>query len=101
MEIVVVDATTGTTKDMLMEYANITLKQAKEYLNNELDPTTQPCWVQNDTALYHCLYNSLNMDASRNQINLKKKDLPQKQHPFQNPCSQKENQATEILSVSH
>jgi len=27
--------------------------------------------------------------------------VPQEQPPFRNPCSQKENQATEILSVSH
>jgi hypothetical protein len=64
----------GTTKSMLMQYANIALEDAKTFLDGELDPATNPCKVQDDTALYHCLYDSLNMDA-RNQINLKKAGL--------------------------
>jgi hypothetical protein len=64
----------GETKSMLTQYANIDCKDAKTFLNAELDATTHPCKVQDDTALYHCLYDSLNMDA-RNRINLKKDDF--------------------------
>jgi hypothetical protein len=59
---------------MLTQYADIALEDAKTFLDTELDETTHPCKVQDDTALYHCLYDSLNMDA-RNQINLKKDDF--------------------------
>jgi hypothetical protein len=64
----------GATKSMLMQYANIALEDAKTFLDTELDETTHPHKVQDDTALYHCLYDSLNMDA-RNRINLKKDDF--------------------------
>jgi hypothetical protein len=61
----------GETTSTLMQYDDIAIKDAKTFLDTELDETTHTCKVQDDTALYHCLYDSLNMDA-RNQINLKK-----------------------------
>jgi hypothetical protein len=64
----------GVTKSMLMQYADIDREDAKTFLDAELDATTHPRKVQDDTALYHCLYDSLNMDA-RNRINLKKDDF--------------------------
>jgi hypothetical protein len=64
----------GVTKSMLTQYADIDRKDAKTFLDTELDATTHPRKVQDDTALYHCLYDSLNIDA-RNWINLKKDDF--------------------------
>jgi hypothetical protein len=64
----------GVTKSMLTQYADIDREDAKTFLDTELDATTHPRKVQDDTALYHCLYDSLNIDA-RNRINLKKADF--------------------------
>ena len=55
--------TGGENKSMLMQYANITIGDAKNFLDTELDETANPHQVQDDTVLYHCLYDSLNMDA--------------------------------------
>ena len=62
------------TKSMLTQYADIDREDTKTFLDTELDATTHPRKVQDDTALYHCLYDSLNIDA-RNRINLKKNDF--------------------------
>jgi hypothetical protein len=64
----------GVTKSMLTQYVDIDREDAKTFLDTELDATTHPRKVQDDTALYHCLYDSLNIDA-RNGINLKKNDF--------------------------
>jgi hypothetical protein len=54
----------GVTKSMLTQYADIDRKDAKTFLDAELDATTHPRKVQDDTALYHCLYPLENSDQA-------------------------------------